>query len=118
GRRRFELVIVDPPSFAQRESSVPGALRAYARFTDLAVRLVADGGLLVQASCSSRVDAESFHDTVTRAAMRAGVDLEEIRRTGHPIDHAVGFPEGAYLKAVFARIDRPRSEGGRRGRPG
>lgn len=105
-RRRYDVVIVDPPSFAQKEASVPGALRAYARLTDLAVRLVADGGLLVQASCSSRIGPEEFHDTVERAANQAGVGFDVVRRTGHPSDHPIGFPEGGYLKAVFARVHR------------
>jgi len=102
--RRFGLVVVDPPSFAQRQSNVEAALRAYSRLTRLAVRLVVPGGVLVQASCSSRVDASVFFETVERAA--AGVDrpLREITRTGHDIDHPVTFPEGAYLKAGFWQV--------------
>jgi 23S rRNA (cytosine1962-C5)-methyltransferase len=107
---RFDLVVVDPPSFASRRSSVPGALRAYARLTQLALPLLADGGVLVQASCSSRVGADEFVATVAGAARSAGAGFEELRRTGHPVDHPVGFPEGAYLKAVVARI-RPAGRG-------
>lgn len=109
---RFDVVVVDPPSFAHDAASVPGALRAYARLTDLAVRLVVDGGLLMQASCSSRVTADDFHATVELAAQRAGVELMGIERTGHPADHPVGFDQGAYLKALFARVRHP--TGGRR----
>lgn len=105
-RERFDVVVVDPPSFAHDQAAVPGALRAYARLTDLAVRLVDDGGLLFQASCSARVSAEDFHATVERSARRAGARLERIERTGHPADHPVGFTEGAYLKALFARVRR------------
>jgi 23S rRNA (cytosine1962-C5)-methyltransferase len=105
---RFDLVVVDPPSFAQRQASVPGALRAYGRLTDLAVRLVADGGVLLQASCSARVTAEAFLGTVRRSATAAGVVLEELTTTGHPLDHPVGFDEGAYLKALVTRVRRRR----------
>lgn len=110
---RFDVVVVDPPSFAHDQAGVRTALGAYGRLTDLAVRLVRDGGLLVQASCSSRVTADEFQATVERAATRAGVGLDGVRRTGHPVDHAVGFPQGAYLKAVFARVrHRPRRPDG------
>jgi 23S rRNA (cytosine1962-C5)-methyltransferase len=102
--QKFDVVVIDPPSFAQRQHEVERALGAYAKLTDLGVRLVAPGGLLVQCSCSSRVSAEQFHATVARAAGRAGRPWEELRRTGHAIDHPVTFPEGAYLKAVFARV--------------
>lgn len=97
----FDIVVVDPPSFAQRQANVDGALRAYTRLTHLGLRLVRPGGTLVQASCSSRVTAEQFFDTVVAAATSAGRPLREVVRTGHDTDHPVGFREGAYLKAGF-----------------
>jgi 23S rRNA (cytosine1962-C5)-methyltransferase len=103
---RYDVVVVDPPSFAHTQAAVPGALRAYRRLTDLAVRLVDDGGLLVQASCSSRVGIEEFFAEVPAAAAAAGRRLDGIRRTGHPLDHPIGFPEGGYLKAIVARVLR------------
>jgi 23S rRNA (cytosine1962-C5)-methyltransferase len=103
----YDIVVVDPPSFAQKGSDVPRALRAYGNLTELAVGLLAPGGLLVQASCSSRVTDDAFYATVTGAARAAGVRLEEVARTAHAVDHPIGFPEGAYLKALFARTSRP-----------
>ena len=100
----YDIVVVDPPSFAQRQANVDGALRAYTRLTHLALRLVRPGGTLVQASCSSRVGAEQFFDTVSDAALAAGRPLQEIARTGHDVDHPVSFREGAYLKAGFWRV--------------
>lgn len=104
--RRFDVVVVDPPSFAQKKTSVPAAIRAYARLTDLAVHLVEDGGLLFQASCSSRVTPPEFYETVVAAATTAGVELDELARTGHPSDHGIGFQYGEYLKALLARVHR------------
>jgi 23S rRNA (cytosine1962-C5)-methyltransferase len=103
-RRRFDVVVVDPPSFASRRDQVPAARRAYARLTGLAVALLEPGGTLVQASCSSRVSADDFYATVERAARAAGRPLRITARTGHPLDHPIGFPEGAYLKALFADV--------------
>jgi 23S rRNA (cytosine1962-C5)-methyltransferase len=103
-RRHYDIVVVDPPSFAQRKTSVDRALHAYGQLTQRAVRLARPDGMLVQASCSSRVGADQFFATVRGAAQRAGFDLVEIRRTGHAIDHPVTFPQGAYLKALFARV--------------
>jgi len=102
---RYDLVIVDPPSFASRRSDVRGALQAYAALTTRAVELVVPGGILVQASCSSRVHPDDFTTIVEKAAGRAGVHLEVFDRTAQPIDHPVGFPEGRYLKAVYARVN-------------
>ncbi len=112
-RKRYGLVIVDPPSFAQRQVNISAGLRAYGRLTQLAVDLVEPGGRLVQASCSSRITADDFHDQVQRSAQAAGVRLTEVTRTDHGIDHPVTFPEGAYLKAVFARVEPLAREHGR-----
>jgi 23S rRNA (cytosine1962-C5)-methyltransferase len=102
--QRFDVVIIDPPSFAQRQFEIERALSAYSKLTDLGVKLVKRDGLLVQSSCSSRVTAEDFHSTVSHSAARADRPLDEIRRTGHALDHPVTFSEGSYLKAVFARV--------------
>jgi 23S rRNA (cytosine1962-C5)-methyltransferase len=111
GRERasYDLVVVDPPSFARRATEVDGARRAYTRLTHLALRLVRPDGTLVQASCSSRVTADQFFTTVTEAAESAGRPLHELARTGHDVDHPVTFREGEYLKAGFWRVGAPRT---------
>jgi 23S rRNA (cytosine1962-C5)-methyltransferase len=100
--RSFDLVVVDPPAFAKRQSEIEGALAAYTRLSRLALAVLRPGGKLVMASCSSRVTAADFFATVNGAALSEGRPLREIERTGHAIDHPVSFSEGAYLKCLFA----------------
>ena len=100
--RRFDIVIVDPPAFAQKQTQVAQAISAYERLSHLSLGVLQPGGTLVQASCSSRVDAETFFKTVNRAARGASRPLREIERTGHALDHPITFKEGAYLKCLFA----------------
>jgi 23S rRNA (cytosine1962-C5)-methyltransferase len=102
--RRFDVVIIDPPSFASVEAELPRAIRAYTRLASQGIHLLAPGGLLVMSSCTARLSADTFFGIVVKAAVRAGRPLQEIARTGHPIDHPVGFPEGAYLKCLFAWV--------------
>jgi 23S rRNA (cytosine1962-C5)-methyltransferase len=104
-KRRFDLVIIDPPMFAQNEGQTAAALAAYRRLTCLGLGVLRPGGILVQASCSSRVDAPSFFNAIHQAAGESGRQLTEIERTGHALDHPIGFTEGAYLKCLFARAD-------------
>jgi 23S rRNA (cytosine1962-C5)-methyltransferase len=101
--QRFGLVVVDPPSFAKEATQETRAIAQYGRLTRLALRLLVPGGILVQASCSSRVQTPDFLQGVHDAARAAGRELEELECTGHPVDHPIGFSEGAYLKAIFAR---------------
>jgi 23S rRNA (cytosine1962-C5)-methyltransferase len=100
-KQTFDVVIIDPPSFAKSESEVQGALTAYAQLTDLGQALVAKNGVIILASCSSRVSADTFYKTVTGTLARAQQHYQELARTQHAIDHPIGFPEGAYLKAWY-----------------
>ena len=97
------MIILDPPSFAKNQAEVENALKAYHRLTRLGLAVLAPRGVLVQASCSSRVNAELFFETIHQAAWEIGRSVKEIERTGHALDHPISFPEGEYLKCLFAR---------------
>ena len=101
--KKYGVVILDPPSFAKKLADVPGALIAYERLVKLGLRVLEKDGVLVSASCSARVPAVTFFDTVIRAAAMARRPLQVIEKTSHAIDHPIGFPEGAYLICIFAR---------------
>jgi 23S rRNA (cytosine1962-C5)-methyltransferase len=103
-KRLFDMVILDPPMFAQNEKQTAGALAAYRKLTRLGLGVLRQGGTLVQASCSSRVSADEFFAAVHQSAKEARRELTEIRRTGHALDHPIGFAEGAYLKCLFATV--------------
>jgi 23S rRNA (cytosine1962-C5)-methyltransferase len=103
-RQTFGLLIIDPPSFAKSQTEVDGALAAYRRLVELGLAVLRSPGTLVMSSCSSRVTADQFFALVNETARSAGRPLQEMTRTGHPIDHPITFPEGAYLKCLFARV--------------
>ncbi|MFW6063059.1 MAG: class I SAM-dependent rRNA methyltransferase [Chloroflexota bacterium] len=100
--RRFDMVVVDPPSFAQSQAEVERALGAYRKLARRALGVLRPGGTLVMASCTSRVTGEQFFSTIHESAANRGRPLQEIERTGQPPDHPVGFAQGAYLKCLFA----------------
>jgi 23S rRNA (cytosine1962-C5)-methyltransferase len=101
--KRFGVVVVDPPAFAKRAVEVPQALKAYTRLARLALKLLAPGGDLVMASCSSRVGADEFFDTVMQAATQQDRPLQVVDKTYHAVDHPITFSDGAYLKCLYAR---------------
>ncbi len=103
--KRYGIVVVDPPSFAHKQADVDRAIRAYTKLTSTALPLVDRGGVLVQSSCSSRVDAHAFEATVLGMVRKSGRTVRSVERTGHAVDHPIGFPEGAYLKTLFVHLD-------------
>jgi 23S rRNA (cytosine1962-C5)-methyltransferase len=101
-KQLFDIVILDPPMFAHNQNQIDSALIAYRKLTQIGLAVLRPGGTLVQASCSSRVDADQFFETILQTAAVSGRPLVELERTGHAVDHPIGFPEGAYLKCLFA----------------
>ncbi len=108
-RHYFDLVILDPPSFAKRTDEVPTALAAYHRLIRLGLVVLSPGGILAVSCCSSQLSAEAFFAAAHRAAAAVGRPLRELERTTHPLDHPIGFREGAYLKCLFAFAPAPRT---------
>ena len=98
---QFDIVIIDPPSFAKKASEMDGAIKSYRRLATAGVKLVKEGGLLVLASCSSRISAALFFENIEKSlnASRREYILKE--KTYHDIDHPIGFAEGAYLKCGY-----------------
>ncbi|KMP11405.1 SAM-dependent methyltransferase [Candidatus Nitromaritima sp. SCGC AAA799-A02] len=105
-KRKFDLVILDPPAFAKRKKHIQIALDAYEHLAKAGAKLIANGGVLFSASCSVHVDANDFFEAVFSGIKAAGLKYEEIRRTGHAPDHPVTFRQGEYLKGVFCRCWR------------
>jgi len=104
--RRFDLAIIDPPSFAKSGAEVTRALGAYRRLASMGMAVLRRGGILVMACCSSRIDPEAFYQEIHAGARRSGHGLHELKRTAHPLDHPIGFAEGAYLKCLYVRVDQ------------
>lgn len=100
---RFDLVVVDPPSFAPNQKSLRAAQTAYAKLNAQALRIVRPGGLFASASCSSHVSTDMFLQTLREASRSARRPLRLLEVRGEPPDHPtpLHFPEGRYLKFVL-----------------
>lgn len=103
-KRRFDLIILDPPSLAKRESERAGAIRAYGRLATLGINCLSHGGILVAASCSAHVTAEEFFEAVRQSAVKSGRKFTELQTTRHAPDHPAKFKESEYLKAIYLSL--------------
>lgn len=100
--RMFDLVILDPPSFAKREAERAGAIRAYERLAGLGIGRLKPGGILLCCSCSAHVSAAEFFGAIRSAAKKSG-RFEELETTLHAPDHHAAFKEAEYLKGIYLR---------------
>jgi len=102
--KTFEVVVIDPPSFAKSQKEVEMAKKKYAQLARLGAQLTSSKGMLVLASCSSRVNAEDFFDINEKSLAAQFRKYKLTATTGHDVDHPVSFLEGAYLKCGYYRF--------------
>ncbi|OZV69975.1 class I SAM-dependent rRNA methyltransferase [Winogradskyella aurantia] len=102
--KQFDVVIIDPPSFAKRKSEIELAKKKYLQLAELGLQLTAKKGLLILASCSSRIIAQSFFDLNEHVLNLKSRAFDVILKTQHDIDHPVAFEEGAYLKCAYYKL--------------
>lgn len=107
-RRQFDLIVLDPPKFAESRNQIESAARGYKDINLLAIKLLRPGGLLFTFSCSGLISPDLFQKIVAGAALDAGRagEAQIIQRLTQAPDHpvALSFPEGEYLKGLVCRV--------------
>ncbi len=104
-RKTFDLIVLDPPKFADSKGHLRSAMRGYKDINLLAMKLLREGGILATFSCSGLMTPELFSKVVGEAAADAGRNFKVIRRLEQASDHPEGlfFPEGLYLKGLLLK---------------
>src|ERR1035437_940607 len=104
---RFDLIILDPPSFTRNRASVPDALRGYKEIHLRALKLLKPGGTLATFCCSHHVDAGLFLDSLLSAAYGTRHILRRVATYAQSQDHPIipMIPETEYLKGfAFEKV--------------
>jgi 23S rRNA (cytosine1962-C5)-methyltransferase len=104
---RFDLIILDPPSFTRNRASVPDALRGYKEIHLRALKLLKVGGTLASFCCSHHVDAGLFLDSLLSAAYDTRHILRRVATYAQSPDHPIipMIPETEYLKGfAFEKV--------------
>jgi len=105
---RFDLIVLDPPSFTRTRATVPDALRGYKEIHLRALKLLKTGGTLATFCCSHHVDAVTFQDAILSAAYDAHRILRRVAIYSQGPDHPVipMIPETEYLKGYAFEVVR------------
>ena len=105
---RYDLIILDPPSFTRSRASVPDALRGYKEIHLRAMRLLKPDGVMATFCCSHHIDPLTFEGTVLSAAFDNRYTLRRVETYGQPADHPIvpSIPETEYLKGfAYQRLE-------------
>ncbi|HEX9973760.1 MAG TPA: class I SAM-dependent methyltransferase [bacterium] len=105
--KQFDMIILDPPKFAESTSQIQKASRGYKDINLLAFKLLKSGGILFTFSCSGHISHDLFQKIVADAALDAGKNVQIIRFLSQAADHpvALNFPEGRYLKGLVCNAN-------------
>jgi 23S rRNA (cytosine1962-C5)-methyltransferase len=107
-RRRFDVVVIDPPAFIKRKKDIPKGEAAYRRLNQLAIQLLERDGILVSCSCSYHLEPQQLLAAIQRAARHLDRFAQVVEVGGQAPDHPIhpAIPETRYLKAYFCRVVR------------
>ncbi|WP_308498128.1 class I SAM-dependent methyltransferase [uncultured Anaerobiospirillum sp.] len=104
---KFDIVILDPPKFAENKSNLVSACRGYQDINRLGMQLVRSGGRLLTFSCSGLMTEDLFQKIIADAALEANVEAQLVTTLRQDIDHVVSLPcpETFYLKGFEILIN-------------
>ncbi|HAS6280545.1 class I SAM-dependent methyltransferase [Vibrio vulnificus] len=103
---KFDVVIMDPPKFAESKAQLNGACRGYKDINMLAMQILKPGGTLLTYSCSGLMDQVLFQKIIADAAVDAGRSVKFVERFEQAADHPTdtAYPEGFYLKGFACKV--------------
>ena len=99
-QQRYDLIVLDPPSFTKTKGKVNEAMRGYKEIHLRALKLLNTDGLLATYCCSHHVSAEAFIEVINEATVDAKKTLRQLAVYRQGLDHPIipTIPETEYLK--------------------
>ncbi len=103
---RYDLIILDPPSFTKSRGKLDDALRGYKEIHLRALKLLAPDGLLATFCCSHHVSREHLLGVINEAAVDTRRTLRQLETFSQAIDHPIisTMPETEYLKGFLFEL--------------
>lgn len=104
--RRFDAIVLDPPSFSRGPEGTWSAQRDWPRLVGAAARVLATDGTLIVASNQGELSPKAFRGLIADGLKRVGRPAQELWEGSQAADHpaALWFPEGRYLKVFVYRV--------------
>lgn len=103
---QFNTIVLDPPKMTRHRSGVKQALRGYFSLNNMAVKLLAPGGLLVTCSCSGLISRNDFEEMLSSVALQSNRSIQILEAGRQAPDHptSVHCYETEYLKCFICRV--------------
>ncbi|MEO8233447.1 MAG: class I SAM-dependent rRNA methyltransferase [Ignavibacteriota bacterium] len=105
--QQFDVIVLDPPKFAESASQIEKASRGYKDINLLALKLLKQNGTLFTFSCSGHIVPDLFYKIISDAAVDSGRVVHIMKYLTQSPDHTMltSFPEGLYLKGLICEVN-------------
>ncbi|HPS63967.1 MAG TPA: class I SAM-dependent rRNA methyltransferase [Ignavibacteria bacterium] len=103
---KYELIILDPPSFTKSKKELPDAIKGYIELNSSSLKILKPNGILFTFSCSHYISESDFINMLRKSANFAGKKIQIIFYSNCSDDHPVlpSMPETLYLKSAAVRV--------------
>ena len=103
---KYDLIILDPPSFTRNKKTLNDAMRGYKEIHLRGLKLLENNGILSTYCCSHHASRELFLDNVVKASVDAKKTVRLIANHSQRLDHPVlpAIPETEYLKGFTFQL--------------
>jgi 23S rRNA (cytosine1962-C5)-methyltransferase len=104
--KRWDVVMLDPPSFAKSRSNIDKAATGYKEINLRGIKLVKPGGFLVTSSCTNLVQPDMFYNIIQAAARDAKRRIRQVVFNAQSADHPIisGQENTHYLKFLIVQV--------------
>jgi 23S rRNA (cytosine1962-C5)-methyltransferase len=104
-KKSFDLVILDPPSFARSKKRTFSVAKDYVKLLVDAINITNSNGVIVASTNYSNFNMKKFKSFIDLAFKDANMKYQILETYSLPKDFYVSkdFPEGNYLKVVFIK---------------
>ncbi len=99
----FDLIIIDPPSFARSRKTKEKGLTAYYNLIEMALKYLKAGGKIAVFSCSSYIKSEDLFNTMKKVFDNNLRVFRVVKEFTQDYDHPelISFPESRYLNGFL-----------------
>lgn len=106
-QKKWDIVILDPPSFTKSRKNIPTAIKGYKEININGLKLVAPNGIFLSASCSHHIDQQTFLNIIAESSVKAGRKIKLLKISGASPDHPTlpSMPETQYLKCALFSVE-------------
>ncbi len=103
---KFDVVVLDPPSFARTKKMSFSTAKDYPKLIKDALAITADNGIIVASTNNSSFNMKKFKTFIEKGFADAGARFNILETHQLPEDFVVphNYPEFNYLKVVFIKV--------------